>query len=42
MNYDGSEIAVWKVRLVLGVFAAIVMLVISSPVIVREVLKVMM
>lgn len=41
MNYDGSEIAAWKVKLVLGVFAAIVMLVISSPVIVREIIKVM-
>lgn len=41
MNYDGCEISVWKVRLVLGVFAVIVMLVISSPVIVREVLKAM-
>lgn len=40
MNYDGGEIAVWKVRLALGVFAAIVLLVISSPVILREVLRV--
>jgi len=41
MNYDGGEIPIWKVRLALGVFAAIVLLVISSPVVLREVLKVL-